>query len=253
MSRAVTLDHKFDKKEFARLLAEAKGSRTQADFAHDCSISLSHLSRYINEKKEAPPTPATICQIAQAAQNGVTSDALLTAAGYDPKKHSVSRDRGRQDVELEKKANLIFSIVSNLTTCDFTWKTIPAKNLVIKNNIGQTSFDFGITIKDDDELLSEWYFTCRELPGGDDWNLLYTQAVYGVYAMFSLKPKTKISIVVASEEEAAFIKSCPPLLYPVYVSVIWVDLDHAQIIEETYLQSALDVPERLNEVYRLED
>ena len=72
----------FDKKEFARLLKLAIGSRSLNQFALHCEVSSAHLSRLTRELLETPPNPDTIRKIANKALNGVTYEDLMKAAGH---------------------------------------------------------------------------------------------------------------------------------------------------------------------------
>lgn len=72
----------FDKKEFARLLKLAIGSRSLNQFALHCDVSSAHLSRLTRELLDTPPNPDTIKKIASKALNGVTYENMMRAAGH---------------------------------------------------------------------------------------------------------------------------------------------------------------------------
>ena len=73
----------FDKEKFADSLWRALGSSTQHDFAEKCGVSFSYITKLLNERQDAPPTPKIIRKIASAAANKTAYCDLLSAAGYD--------------------------------------------------------------------------------------------------------------------------------------------------------------------------
>ena len=56
MSRAVPLDHAFDKVKFAELLKRAQGDRQQNTFADDIGMSKTYLNSYLGAKNDKPLT-----------------------------------------------------------------------------------------------------------------------------------------------------------------------------------------------------
>lgn len=73
----------FDKERFAELLRRAQGrGRSLRRFAEEAGISASYISRLARGMREEPPTPEVIRKIADVAQNGVTYDDLMAAAGW---------------------------------------------------------------------------------------------------------------------------------------------------------------------------
>lgn len=72
----------FDKKKFAQLLIKAQGKRTLNQFGLISKVDPGYLSRFINMKKESPPSPEVLQKIADVAHNNVTYNDLMIAAGY---------------------------------------------------------------------------------------------------------------------------------------------------------------------------
>lgn len=72
----------FDKKKFAELLALAKGNRSINQYALQCGVSSAHISRLLRGLVDTPPNPETIKKFASKAQNGVTYEELMEAAGH---------------------------------------------------------------------------------------------------------------------------------------------------------------------------
>lgn len=72
----------FDRQRFSELLRKAQGGRSLNRFAADTGISAAHLSRLTRALLESAPAPPTIRKIADAAEGGVTYEALMRAAGH---------------------------------------------------------------------------------------------------------------------------------------------------------------------------
>jgi transcriptional regulator with XRE-family HTH domain len=72
----------FDKKNFRDLLLKARGNRTNEEYARQSGVSRPYISAYLNLKRETPPSPEVIRQLASVAQNDVTYEELMAAAGH---------------------------------------------------------------------------------------------------------------------------------------------------------------------------
>lgn len=72
----------FDAELLSNLIKQAQGDNSLNNFARNCRISSSTLSRIINNKNSCPPAPSTLQKIATVAHNGITYDELMAAAGY---------------------------------------------------------------------------------------------------------------------------------------------------------------------------
>lgn len=64
------------------LIKRAQGSRSLNQFARACDIDSGNLSRIVNNKNSNPPKPETLKKIADHAENNVTYEALMIAAGH---------------------------------------------------------------------------------------------------------------------------------------------------------------------------
>lgn len=72
----------FNAELLGSLIKNAQGELSLNNFAGQCGVSPSTLSRIINNKNSCPPAPSTLQKIALAAHNNVTYDELMDAAGY---------------------------------------------------------------------------------------------------------------------------------------------------------------------------
>ena len=62
----------FNDELLANLIKNAQGDLSLNNFAGQCGVSPSTLSRIINNKNSCPPAPGTLQKIASAAHNNVT-------------------------------------------------------------------------------------------------------------------------------------------------------------------------------------
>lgn len=72
----------FNAELLSDLIKQAQGDISLNNFARECKISSSTLSRIINMMNFCAPSPSTLQKIAACARNGVTYDELMKAAGY---------------------------------------------------------------------------------------------------------------------------------------------------------------------------
>lgn len=73
----------FDEKEFARLLALAKGSQRSINrYGKESTVDPGYISRFLRQKMKYPPSPQVILRLAKHAYNGVTAEELMSIAGY---------------------------------------------------------------------------------------------------------------------------------------------------------------------------
>ncbi len=87
MSRTVKTDFKPDPNRFRKKVMLAKGFRTFKDFAAEAGVNSSYLSKAISNKAYVSCTTSFSWGIARAAENGITYEELMVAAGYEPSNH----------------------------------------------------------------------------------------------------------------------------------------------------------------------
>lgn len=91
----------FDGELLSNLIKQAQGDLSLNNFARQCKISSSTLSRIINNKNSCPPAPSTLKKIAAVAHNGITYADLMAAADYI--------NDGETPVELPSESNTVLS------------------------------------------------------------------------------------------------------------------------------------------------
>lgn len=93
------MDTVFDKNEFARLLENAKGDRSINQYALHSRVSATYISKLLREIVEKPPGAVIIKKLADKAQNGITYEKLMRAAGHLAPVHEIKNlsDTLRED------------------------------------------------------------------------------------------------------------------------------------------------------------
>ena len=87
MSRALVQEFSPDYEQFRKKVILAKGTRTLTQFAKDAGVNFAYLSKVISLKYKRPASPSFIGKLASAAENGVSYEELMSAAGFDPEKY----------------------------------------------------------------------------------------------------------------------------------------------------------------------
>src|SRR5690606_10110762 len=83
------IEDQFNKEEFAILLDRSKGGRSINQFANETGVSAAHISRFLRKMIASPPIPETISKFAAKAQNNVTYQDLMVAAGHLARKNDI--------------------------------------------------------------------------------------------------------------------------------------------------------------------
>lgn len=89
----------FNKSYFSHLLKKARGSRSINRYASDSGVTSAHISRLLREKIETPPNPDTIKKLSNAAQNSVTYEDLMIAAGHIVREEDISAQTKSMDLK----------------------------------------------------------------------------------------------------------------------------------------------------------
>ncbi|APH03465.1 hypothetical protein [Bacillus weihaiensis] len=230
-------EEQFNKEEFANLLDRAKGERSINNFANETGVSAAHISRFLRKMIVSPPTPETISKFAAKAQNGVTYQDLMIAAGHlarhddldenievSVKKESPLNIK-RQMSELEKK--FIQVILADLYESPFKWS-------VEKNEGRFIGPDMVLNI--DYEGYNRWYLEFMpSIPDRIHFSNMKTIHVYGRIAMYELLESDKLTIVVNDEKEFIRMMKRPPLSLRANLYVMLIDLEGGKIIKEETL------------------
>jgi len=244
MSRAVPLDHAFDKVKFAELLKRAQGDRQQNTFADDIGMSKTYLNSYLGAKNDKPLTPSTIKKIAAASDNRVSYAELLEASGYNPDKYSkgfiksYEEIKNSYDAQHDKIEARINSITGTITTAlankGYKWSG---------KNIEDNQFDFAITLYD--MPINAWYFIYI----GKTPLLLREHSTqlhsYGLQLLKMMKPGEKISFVTDNEDDYKQLQKQELPASQIYASSILVDTDNLSVRKENFIKTACEYSKKI--------
>jgi len=232
-------EEQFNKEEFAVLLDRAKGDRSINNFANETGVSAAHISRFLRQMIASPPTPETISKFAAKAQNEVTYQDFMVAAGHLARNDGNGNDESREvSVERESPTNIrmritemekkfIQVILADLYERPFIWS-------VEKHEGRFTHPDMVLNI--DHEGYSRWYLEfVPVLPERRHISFMNTINLYGRIAMYELSETDKFTIVVNNEELFNRIIKRPPLSLRANLYVMLLDLEWGKILEEEIL------------------
>lgn len=219
----------FDKEAFAILLDKARGDRSINQYANETAVSAAHISRFLRQRIDSPPTPETISKFAQKAANGVSYRDLMVAAGYlseDSNQVEEDSPRNRKILfdEMEKKFFLV--ILAELYNKDFPWS--------IQKPERQKSFPHMI-IDIDHDGYKRWYLEFKGSENNTRPVSSLIPNIYGQIAMMKFAPTDKFTIAVNNQQFFEQLLKNPPGSLRVNLYVMQVDLKAGKIIKEEKL------------------
>lgn len=217
----------FDKETFALLLDKARGDRSINQYAHETEVSAAHISRFLRQRINSPPTPETISKFAQKAANGVSYRDLMVAAGYlseETNEIQENSPHNRRLVLEEMEKQFFMAILAELYTKDFEWS--------IQKPEKQKAFPLMI-IDLDHQGYKKWYLDFKGTINRPSGSLIPN--IYGQIAMMEFGPTDKFTIAVHEPEVFQQIQKNPPASLKVNLYVMQVDLTAGKIIKEEKL------------------
>jgi transcriptional regulator with XRE-family HTH domain len=229
-------EEQFNKEEFAVLLDRAKGNRSINNFANETGVSAAHISRFLRQMIASPPTPETISKFAAKAQNEVTYQDLMVAAGHITNKETfnnrdtfVDRESPRnlrmEREELARKFKQV--ILADLYESSFKWSVEKTEERVrfpdMKLNI-------------DNEGYQRWYLTFMPVnPERSHYSIMNTIHLYGRIATFELKETDKFTIVVNDKKAYEMFFKRAPISLRANIYIMLIDLEWGKILKEEML------------------
>lgn len=219
----------FNKESFAYLLDRAKGDRSINKYAEETDVSAAHISRFLRQMIDLPPTPETISKFAEKAANDVSYRDLMIAAGYisEDFKREIESPRTRRKLAEEMEKRFFQVILSELYSKDFQWS--------IQKPERRRSFP-DMTIDIDHDGYKKWYlefkgsFKDRPFTSPFSIHLLFAQI-----AMMEILPTDKFTIALNDEKLYQRILRRPPISLRANLYLMLVDLDVGKIIREEKL------------------
>ena len=198
----------FNQQAFIEILKKAIGTRQHKTFAAEIGVSPTHLSRMLNPSYKGQPSLATLEKIAEHAENAVTYQELLAAAGYQaaPAKE-----------QLEAYSGTILAAVQRL---QIPW---------FSDNTGNRPCQLAIHFLE--APIEHWYF--QFVPGherkvieakmpGLFYDLLFTE----------VSEKDKYSFVVSSDQAYETFTDKLPKNLNLTLSIIQIDTAALKVIRE---------------------
>lgn len=239
----------FNKEEFANLLEKAKGDRSINQYANETGVSSAHISRFLRQMLEAPPSPETISKLASKAYNEVSYRDLMVAAGHIAVSEEIFEEienkqikpipiREREIIErtspferrmqyenLERKFFQFF--LSYLYNVDYKWS--------IQKPEGRMSFP-DMTIEIDNEGYNRWYLEFKgSLDERRGMGGLPPFHVYGQIASMEFEPTDKFTLAVNNENYYKQFLRRPPKSLRVNVYIMLIDFEKGYPVAEEKL------------------
>lgn len=218
----------FNKEEFAALLDRAKGSdRSINQYANETGVSAAHISRFLRQMIDAPPTPETISKFTDKAWGGVSYMDMMVAAGHiseDNDRVEEDSPQSRRNEMIRTEQDFFHIIMGNLMNSDFKW--------TMEKPEGRMRFpDMIINLEDD--YYKKWYFEFKAIRSSNSmlpFSIIYN--FYGRLLTFELTSTDKFTFVTNDERALKFMLERPPVNLRANLYVMLVDLDNRKIVRE---------------------
>lgn len=198
----------FNQQAFIEILKKAIGTRQHKTFAAEIGVSPTHLSRMLNSTYTGQPSLATLEKIAEHAENAVTYQELLAAAGYQaaPAKE-----------QLEAYSGTILAAVQRLQTPWFS------------DNTGNRPCQLAIHFLE--APIEHWYF--QFVPGHERKVIEAKMPEFFYGLLFTeVSEKDKYSFVVSSDQAYETFTDKLPKNLNLTLSVIQIDTAALKVIRE---------------------
>lgn len=232
----------FNKADFAALLDKAKGDRSINQYAGETGVSAAHISRFLREMIEAPPTPETISKLAAKAYNEVTYQDLMIAAGHLSRQYDNNTIDYKEDSIAHEKPSITKDSPMNyrnkIEAIKNRFKQILLADLYDKPfNWSPEKLEGEIRYPDmilnlHDSEYKRWYFDFKPVRDNRSFLTFDFYSVYGRIAAKEIYPDDKFTIVVNNEEVFHYFLNRPPLSLRANLYVMLIDLDKGKIIKE---------------------
>lgn len=247
MKRDVPVNGKFDIDAFADILLLAKNNKTLRDFSKDCGLSEGYLSRYIHKKTLTPPSVKTLTYIAGATTNPyVTLDKLLAISGY---KYGEELEKSKNYKEFNIIQSTIDGLIKNATASLGYWPSAEREDYQDYIDYpmvrGTEYFDYSASDLIERKDPKFWGFNYVSLKNNSIFSLdTQIAALFGNIVTINLPKNGKYSFVTYDSITYKALTQTEPVLLPIYVSVIFVDITKGKISKEKYLKTGIPEPSK---------
>ena len=215
----------FNKETFAMLLDRAKGDRSINQYANETGVSAAHISRFLRQMIDAPPTPETISKFAEKAWGDVTYRDMMIAAGYinEGSMEQVDSPIIRRKIAMELEREFFQIILTHLYDQSYKWSIKKPEGKLLRP-------DMVIDIEDE----TTWFLEFRPNLSGNNRPIPISILLnlYGRVAITELTYTDKFTIVVNSESDFATLMNNQPINLRANLFVMLVDLESRRIIRE---------------------
>ncbi len=254
MSRHTPHDFEVDYEKYLNLLKKAQGDRQQKIFAANAGVSIAYMNKALSGKYTKPFMPNILRKIASASEGRVSYKDLLTAAGYDYKKHMTYEDAETASIDDIDEFNHWMEISESGLNEENLIEGIVASSLGRKgykwSGAKYVSYDdrFIFQVNLYDLPCSNWYFISfarrysttigrekNEVLSAEKWAKRILQLVTDDEA----KPGEKISFVITDKKNFEIISGLSFPLLGIFISVVLVSFEEFTIIDEKYIETLL--------------
>ncbi len=222
MRTSIIPSNEFQRDKFASLLIECKGKSTVDSFAKKCNVSVAYMSRLLNCKQNNPPVLKTLFSFHKAI--GIPFDKLGLLAGYS--QDDIAKYQSNQQITSTlKDYNFHFCIYKTLSSAPFEWQEKKSPNPRI----------YHITLNNC--FYSDWIFYNMLDAAGQPPEVLSLAIplTYSDFMFSQFNSKTKISIVVNSQDLFDYLVKRNPFSLGVYVSIVLINSNI--IVDEKHLET----------------
>lgn len=249
MKRDVPVNGKFDIDAFAEILQLAKNNKTLRDFSKDCGLSEGYLSRYLHKKTLTPPSIKTLTYIANATTNPyVTLEKLLSVSGYEYEKDALNKSKKYYDYNEITYIidNLIIEGTGRLGFLPATEREDYQDYIDYPMVHGIEYFDYcSSNMSSSQKEPNFWAFNYVCLKNNSNFSLESQVAnLYGNLVKINFPEKGKYSFVTHDNLTYDTLLHTSPVLLPIYISVILIDVEKQKISKETYLRTRIEEPSK---------
>ncbi len=240
----------------ADLIRKAKGDRSLKQYGLDCGISVSNLSKMMNNKMPYLPGPRTIAKLTLGdakPQNGVTYTDMMLAAGFQlpQSEGGITVDAALDEAsngEGQAMFSRMMSYYENIKRYDISPEQTRLEKLakgIILGHIATREISFSyedseapsefipdLRLKLDNSEFDSWWIEVKSY-GSSEMSVFQ---VLGIAASVPSDKKRKFSIAIDSENLFNKLmelkdKTC----MNANVSIILVDVEKAEIAKEEYI------------------
>ncbi|MGO1368548.1 hypothetical protein [Senegalia sp. (in: firmicutes)] len=216
----------FNKEVFAALLEKAKGDRSINKYAEETSVSAAHISRFLRQMIDAPPTPETISKFADKAYNDVTYKDMMSAAGYIVVEENMVEEyspKNRREEIRKIEQDITNIVISYLMNQEFKWS--------MEKPEGMMRFP-DLMISLEDEVYKKWFFEFQVIRGRASMPFPIIHHFYSRLLTFELTPTDKFTLVIDNEKAFDFLFRRPPINLRANLYIMLVDTENRTVIKE---------------------